>query len=373
MLAAGKCLADERSLLGQADGHRSEKEYLQAEALYKQIISESNDVDHVLQAQKRLTIMYIESNNEVQAKQAFQELVAIFAGHEGLSEAVFELAEEYMQEKKYDRAREVYQYIVDHWPQTGEAIDAQEAVVRTSIMLKDEAAAQRGYDDLITKFAGNEDLPKAVDHVADEYRDADNYRKARELYRYIVQRWPEAERAIESQRAAVLSSIRMGDDANAASEFEKLISDFAENEKTAWAVCEVADEYRESGRYDEALANYDYVVRTWPQAEHAIDSQTNTAKVYISLGDDPKAEAAIGKLLKDFDEHDDLIIGAIEDVAKAWAEARRYEKAAELYTYIVEHWPSGNWAVEAQTRLARMYVKIGDYEKADAAMRRRQN
>ena len=208
-----RCFA---STIGKADGHRAEKEYLEAEAIYKQIIDESNDIKQVLQAQKRLTIMYIESNNEPRAKQAFQELVAKFAGHEGVEEVIFELGEEYRQEKKYDRAREVYQYVVDHWPQTGEAIEAQEAAIQLSIRLKDEAAAQQGYDDLIAKFSGSKDLAKAVDHVADEYRRADKYEKARELYRYIVQRWPEAERAIESQRGVVLSSIRMGDDANAA-------------------------------------------------------------------------------------------------------------------------------------------------------------
>ncbi|HUT30347.1 MAG TPA: hypothetical protein VMX13_11200 [Sedimentisphaerales bacterium] len=38
-----------------------------------------------------------------------------------------------------------------------------------------------------------------------------------------------------------------------------------------------------------------------------------------------------------------------------------------LYKQAVERWPSSKWAVEAQKRLARMYVQIGDYEKADAA------
>jgi hypothetical protein len=37
------------------------------------------------------------------------------------------------------------------------------------------------------------------------------------------------------------------------------------------------------------------------------------------------------------------------------------------YEQAVGRWPNSKWAVEAQKRLARMYIHIGDYEKADAA------
>ncbi|MHC4498793.1 MAG: tetratricopeptide repeat protein [Planctomycetota bacterium] len=439
-LPAGRCTADERSMLERADGYREKSEYLKAQEIYKQIISESNDIGQVLAAQQRLTISYIESSDELRAKAALQELVTRFAGHQAIAETVFHVADEYVDAKKEDRAREVYQYVVDHWPQAEYAIRAQVMITQLSIRSKDEAAAQRGYDDLISKFAGNEQLAKAVDHVADAYRKGDNYKKARAIYQYIVETWPQAEHAMESQRGVVLSSIRLGDDANAATDLEKLIGDFGQNEGIAKAVRQVGDEYCDANTYDRALGIYEYAIGEWPEAEdavesqkgivlantllgeetaaqqafedfvekfrtkedseevafdlandcrdlkknkvalavyervaenwpgtdEAIDSQTNTAKLYISLGDDPNAEAAIGELLKDFDEHN-LIIRSIQDVAKSWAEARRYEKAAELYRYIVKHWAGSKWALEAQKRLARMYIQIGDYEKADAA------
>jgi TolA-binding protein len=435
---AAKCLADDRSLLGQADGHRSEKEYLQAETLYKQIINESNDVDRVLAAQKRLTILYIESNDELRAKAGFQELVTKFAGHEGVPEVVFELGEEYREVKKYDSAREVYQYVVDHWPQAGLAIEAQEAAIQLSIRLKDEAAAERGYDDLITKFAGNEELAKALDHVADEYRDADNYKKARAIYRYILKTWPEADHAKESQRGVVISSIRLGDDVNAVTGLEKLIADFGHDEWITGAVRDVADEYCDVKKYDRALEIYEYAIGQWPKAEgaiesqkgivlanvllgdeaaaqrgveeliskfggdeeaedvvfdianecrdleknklalavyqkvvenwpgkdEAIDSRTNTAKLYISLGDDPNAEAATQKLLTDFGGHN-FITRAIEDVAKAWGEAGRHEKAAELYGYIVERWPGSDDTLWAQMRLVTSHIRQWDLDGAE--------
>ena len=129
---------------------------------------------------------------------------------------------------------------------------------------------------------------------------------------------------------------------------------------------DLANDCRDLKKNKVALAIYQKVAESWPGTDEAIDSQTNTAKLYISLKDDPNAEAAIGRLLTDFDQHN-LIIRSIEDVANAWVEARRHEKAGELYKYIVKHWASGEWAVEAQTRLARMYIQIGDYEKADAS------
>ena len=41
-----------------------------------------------------------------------------------------------------------------------------------------------------------------------------------------------------------------------------------------------------------------------------------------------------------------------------------------LYRQAVERWPGSKWAADAQERLARMYIHIGDYEKADAAAKR---
>jgi len=359
-----KCFA---STIEEADGHRAEKEYLQAEAIYKQIISESNDTDYTLGAQERLTILYIETNDRTKADAAFGKLVTKYADHPRIAKTVYYVADEYGDAKKYDKAREAYQYIVDHWPQAGCAIEAQEAAIQLSIRLKDEAAAQQGYDDLITKFAGNEQLAKAVDHVADAYRRADKYEKARELYRYIVQKWPEAEHAMESQRGVVLSSIRMGDDANAASELEKLISDFAENENIARAVCEVADEYRELGRYDEALANYGYVVQTWPESEHAMEAQSGEVLTNISLKDDSAADAALNVLISKYSKSEN-IEEIVKEIADEYRGLDKNAKAINAYEKVVENWPESDEAIESQTYVAKLYISASDDANAQAAV-----
>ena len=154
--------------------------------------------------------------------------------------------------------------------------------------------------------------------------------------------------------------------ASAGQALEDFVEKFQTKEDAEEVAFDLANDCRDLKKNKVALAIYQKVAESWPGTDEAIDSQTNTAKLYISLKDDPNAEAAIGRLLTDFDQHN-LIIRSIEDVANAWVEARRHEKAGELYKYIVKHWASGEWAVEAQTRLARMYIQIGDYEKADAS------
>jgi len=329
--------------------------------------AEAADVGEALYTQHRLAITYIEANNWTKADAAFQELVTKYADHPGIAEAVYYVADEYGDAKKYDKAREAYQYVVDHWPEADYAIRAQVAVVRSSILLEDDAGAEAATDSLLAKFSASKDLPKAVDHAADAYRHSDRYEKARELYRYIVQRWPEAEHAMESQRGVVLSSIRMGDDANAVSELEKLIADFGENENIARAVCEIADEYRELGRYGEALENYEYVMRTWPETEHAMEAQSGEVLTNISLKDDSAADAALNVLISKYGKSED-IEKIVKEIADECRELDRNQDAIEVYEKVVENWPECDEAIESQTYVAKLYISASDDANAQAAI-----
>jgi tetratricopeptide (TPR) repeat protein len=360
-----RCFA---STIGKADGLRAEREYVQAEAIYKQIIGDSNDIKQVLQAQKRLTILYIESNNEPRAKEAFEELVAKFAGHEGVEEVVFELGEEYGEVKKYDRAREVYQYVVDHWPQTGEAIEAQEAVVRSSILLEDDAAAEAATDSLIGKFSGDDDIVSVLNDVADAYLRRQKMEKADQIYRRVLQTWPEHEDAIWSQTELAKSRIALGDDPNADIAVSKVLRDFGQNEGIGQAAGELAAEYAATGKYEKACDLYRYVVDNRTEDGEALDAQMQLTMLRIRLWDLDGAEAELGKLLSQFSQDDDLA-DAVHEIVEEYRNTGAHEESRELFNYLLKEWAGGKGTMlELQVGVALQSVKLREPNMVDAAV-----
>lgn len=104
-----------------------------------------------------------------------------------------------------------YRQIVASKPGTDEALNAQEKLVGLYVKEKMPAEAEAAYAVMLADFAGNAGLAKAVDHVADKYREIWNYHKALELCRYVVSRWPESEHAAQSQGGlcGFISSLEM--------------------------------------------------------------------------------------------------------------------------------------------------------------------
>jgi len=91
-------------------------------------------------------------------------------------------------------------------------------------------AVRAAVDRLLAKFSKHKGIAKAMDLVADEYRKSKQYEKSRTIYQYIVDNWPDGERAMESQRGVAISNILLGDDAGAQAAIDKLIARFSGNE-----------------------------------------------------------------------------------------------------------------------------------------------
>jgi tetratricopeptide (TPR) repeat protein len=246
-------------------------------------------------------------------------------------------------------------------------MESQRGVVLSSIRLGDDANAATDLDKLVADFGQNEGIAKAVRKVADEYCDVKKYDRALEIYGYAIAQWPEAEDATESQKGTVLANTLLGDETAAQQALEDFVQKFRTRKDAEEVAFDLANECRDLEKNKLALAIYQKVAENWPGTDEAIDSQTNTVKLYISLRDDPNSEAAIAKLLEDFDEHK-LITRAIEDMATAWGEMGRHEKAAELYSYAVTRWPDSQHAIWAQAQMVRALIRGGDYEAAEAGL-----
>ena len=131
----GKCFADAAALFEQAEEYEEDANYAAAEAVYKQIVADFRGTDDGLKVQERLTCLYIVWEKKTKAEAAYQEMLSKYGEHEGLAKAVDHVADSYREAKKYEKARELYQYVVDTWPYADHTVGSHRGVVQTSIAL----------------------------------------------------------------------------------------------------------------------------------------------------------------------------------------------------------------------------------------------
>jgi tetratricopeptide (TPR) repeat protein len=347
------------------------KKYDKARELYQYIVDNCPDNELAIWAQRSDAILSIKLGDDAAARDAVEKLLTDFSEHNNIAKAVNKVADHYRSSKKYEEARRLYQYVVDSWPQAEYAIWSQKSLVISYIQFIDDPNADTAIEKLLANFSEHKQKANAVKMLADECSLLKRYRKARRLYQYFVENFPDNKLAIWAQQGVAISNIKLRDDDAARDAVEKLLTDFSEHKDIAKAVNKAADHYRWSRKFEKAKQLYQYVVDNWPQAEYAIWSQKSLAVSNMRLGDDPNADAAIEKLLADYSEHKQ-IANAVNMLADEFTMLNRFDKAFELYQYVIDHRPEDKYAKQSEMEIAKTNVlsliKSGDDAAAQQAL-----
>lgn len=367
----GQLFANVSALFEQAEQYAKNGQHEQAEAIYHEIVADYPGTDYAFEAQKNLAILYVTWNKQPQADRATKQLIAKFSGHDGLPEGINKLAGKYgMKLKRYDKSRELHQYILDHYPDHEQAMWAQRGLAFAHIHTGDYIAAEAAIDKLFAHFSEHKGLPKAFYWLGNDYYRVGRYQRARELYQYALDKWPGTEDAIWLQKGVAVSSVRIGDDQTAEAALGKLLNDFPEHEHIAKAVNEIADCYYQSKKYEKAREIYRYTADKWPQSKQAIWSQKKAVLSSIRLGDQAAANSATGELLAKFSAHA-RIARVVTDLADGYrGNFKKYNKALLLYQHVLDNWPDAQCAIWAQKGIVQSNIHLGDDVSAQVALDR---
>jgi tetratricopeptide (TPR) repeat protein len=152
-------------------------------------------------------------------------------------------------------------------------------------------------------------------------------------------------------------------DAAVQAAMDKLIANYAGQKDIAKAVCQVADQYYQLQRHQQADKLYQKVVESCPKGEYSMWSQMHIAMSNIRDGNDA-AEAAIDKLLTSYAGQEN-ITEAVFQIADKYCDTNQYEKANQLYQYVIKTW-SGRGDIDSRRFVAMSHIALGDYDAAAA-------
>jgi tetratricopeptide (TPR) repeat protein len=337
-MAAGVWFADTSELLEQADTYKQEGNYEQAEAIYQQIVTDYPDTDYAFLSQKNLAILYVLWDNQPEADAALGQLVTDFYEHTGISQAVWQIAKEYEQKKKYDKALELHQYNVENYSTDMHAMWSQVEIVYSLIESGDDAAADTACDKLITVFSEQETLPKEIHQIAMKYNSLERYNKALELHQYNVGHSSKYDTyTMWSQVEIVESHIRDANDAAADAACDMLLSAFSEQPTLPKEVYLIADLHSKAGRDNKALTLHQYNVEQLSMDDkYTMWSLVEIIKSHMQNADVDAADAACDILLDKFSKQP-AFPTELYQIAMRYKKSGRNEKALELHKYNIEH------------------------------------
>ena len=346
------------------DEAKSLKKTQQIRDIYQNILTDQPQHPQAVWLKMGIAIAAVHLGDSQGADAILQKLPAEHATEPRLGDAVNRIASAYQKLEQYDKARTLYQYVVDKWPKTNSGLAGQSGVVQCAIAVDDTAAAEAGIQKLLTDYAANLSLGLAVRTLGDQYRAKGKLQPARALYQYVVDKPLAPVEALWSQRTLVFCGIDANDTAATEAALQDLVTKFAENPRLPAMVMAVGQYYRGKGDPAHARQIYQQVLQRFPAGDQAVRAQGNVIVCSVDLKDDPAVEPGIQTLLTQFAQ-DRNLVAVVQDVANRLGSAREALRV-QLYEYIVQQHPQHELAVMAQTKLCQIRIYRDDDRGAEA-------
>jgi tetratricopeptide (TPR) repeat protein len=267
-------------------------------------------VNQNIQGQKQVIIGYIECDNSVSAAAAFDKLLTDYGKSDLVIPAVYEAAEKYREKAQHKSAVSAYKYVVDNFPISKQAVWAQRGLIVSSIAIGDTNSAQVETQNLINNYNNDPNIAQAVFEVADAYYWFGKNDNARQLYQKVIDTWPESGHSMWSQMGLAIAYIADGNEANADSATDKLISNYGNNKKLPEALFYIGARYVYANKYDKGQDIYRYIIDNFGDSEWSKNSQFESAKAaiypYLEAADEPNALAAIDNFVAAYKDKPEL-------------------------------------------------------------------
>jgi len=363
------CFADAAEQLQQAENYKENGYFSQAEQAYRQIVSSYPASSSALEAQKQLVFVELKKQKKLPGsanpQAELDRLTADFAGNSGLPQALYDVAAEYQRLKDFQKAKRLYQSIVQQYVNSPQAAKAAVDVPKTDILALIKSgqadAAQQAIDGFIAQYSSSEYTAGALNDVAYFWRRFKRYDRATELYRYVADTWPSSPDAMWAQMGVAKSNVEAGNFNDAKSAADKLLSNYSTHPELATALHYLARRYRKEKRYDDAKGLYQEIINRFPNTTYASNAQIEIAKMdvlaCINSGDFAAAKAATDKLASDFSGNLNLP-RMLYEIPFEYERLGRYADAKDVCQKIISSCPGHFRAQKAAMDICRYDIFV---------------
>jgi tetratricopeptide (TPR) repeat protein len=348
LLLAQSAFADAAGDLKQAEGLYKAGKYAEAEQVYRTILQgAANDPEAVYQAGKMLPQVCLATDRLAEAQAAMQQLLTRSAANEWLPHALHEIIEQAKALNRTSQAGQICQNILTAQPDHPQAIWLRMGVVIANVYVGNNQAVDAGVQDIVANNSADRWAGEGLAQIGWAYDKLGQYDKARPLYEYVVDHWPDKPRVIFAHTALVRGCIRLNDKQAAQTRLQQLVSRYVQDTHLPNVLNEIARGYREARMYQEAKPVSQYVLDHYPDSDQRIWADRDILLCDIRLYNQDAAQTEFQKLISRYAENGYLPY-VLVDISGQYRQVRLYSQARSASQYVLDHysdsdqclWPS---------------------------------
>jgi len=363
------CFADVADDLAKAEEVLTVSQYVQAEQIYQNIINradpnKSEEFESAFNARKKLPLVYLAIDQQSNAQVVVQQLLTKHADNERLPHAVHEIVGQAKELNKMLEAGQIYQNILTAQPNHPQTIWLKMGIAVANVHLNNDQAVDTTLQNIIAQHVADERSAEALGQTAWAYRKLEQHDKTRKVYRYVVDNWPNKDRAVFSQRGIVLCSLELQNQAAADAGTQQLLQNFAADKNIAQAIWAIAKVYKEKQKWGRMRPLCEYILQNHPGYKDAIWAQQALIVASINQEDTAGFDAGLQALFAKFSSHKKTPLAVYKTARQL--ESKNDIKARELCQYIVDNHPDHDYAPLAKVNLGQIKVRQGDEVAAEA-------
>jgi TolA-binding protein len=282
---------------------------------------------------------------------------------------------------RYAEARPRLLKLIEEHPSTDEAAYAANLVLNTYINEGDSEGVRKYTRQFASMRLGattslieqksrefSDLLEQSTYNIAYEASQAGDFEAAAEAYLAFIEEFPKSKFLSNALISAAFNYQRMGRSVEANELYERFVREYPADPESRKLYFGIASNYEATFQLDKAIFFYNELVTRFPTDSAAPDAQFMIGFLKEGMGDPLGAAAAYEKYGEKYPDRPD-----VEDVV--WRAGRQYELAGEerairFYRSYLDRFGlrNPNHALEAQQRIADLYVKLGKTRDAGKAL-----
>ncbi len=360
-----------------------ERTILTAGLLLCLLLSVSSAGD-VRQAQEEI-IALIKSGQMESAADNIDKFVAGYYQDPNLPGVLYEITRNYGWSNKYEEEKQVYQQIIQKYPDSLIASTARlgyaKAEIQSLIVSQKFDEAKAALDKLVADFSQHPDLPEALYWIARNYGWTNKYEEEKDTYQKLIQNRPDnyySDKArLGCRRAEVLSLIVSQDYGQAGAALDKLIADFNSHPDLPDTLYWVARGYEWQDKYEYAKNIFEQIIEKYPGSSKFDNARLGISRMKacrLMISRQSRAgRDEVSKMITDFAGNPELP-ETLYWLARKCEWQDRYKDANDVYQQIMTNWPDSSYAdrtkLDFQRAQIRALIASQDYNEADVSIDR---
>lgn len=312
-----------------------------------------------------LAVANFNSENWAASQEHIQQFIEnSVASNPFLEEAFYIQALSYFNLKKYEKAQNIFQEIIERYPQGQDAIIKNSEISIGKCLYKQEnyEEAIKQFKSLIFKYPNSKVAEEVIILLGDHYLQLNDFKNAITYYQKFIEEYPGSEKI-----DMIYYQLAQAYEAN--EEYDKAINSFKsikETDRTLFAKAKlaIAEIFTKDLDPKSSIETYENIIRTSPEFKK--DAFLKIAKMYIEIRNLPEAIKNLKSAVQADNGLSQLNNADLQfQIADLYEQLNQTKEAVEEYLKVPYLYANETaWIIKAYLRIGRIFEDNEQWEEA---------